>query len=64
MNGYGNHKEIGYRLRSGGVDVPVGAKPYTQFVRFDELQDAKAFIDAGRNPAGHTAYNMSTGEAA
>lgn len=60
MVGYGQHNQISYRLRSGGVDVPLGTAPYTQFVRFDELSDAKAFIDTGRHPEGLTVYDMAT----
>lgn len=60
MVGYLKHNDVSIRVRSGGFDVPVGAAPFKGFVVFEELADAKAFIDAGRNTAGHVVYDMQT----
>lgn len=61
MNSYLMHNGISIRLRSDVWDVPVGATvPYTQFTPFVELDDAKAFIDAGRVLGDHVVYDMTT----
>ena len=60
MMGYSMHGGLSIRHRSGAFDVPVGTAPYAQFVSFKRIEDAKAFIDSGRNPDGHVIYDMKT----
>jgi hypothetical protein len=63
MVGYYQHKDHSIRFRSGGFDVLIGSQaPYTQFVRFDTLDEAKHFIDNGRDDAGLPIYSVETQE--
>jgi hypothetical protein len=57
MVGYINHNTSTIRLRSGGFDVALDA---ARFVRFDDMEAAKAFIDAGLNTDGHIVFDMAT----
>lgn len=60
MNGYIKHGDTTIRLRSQGYDVLIGATPATEFVRFDSLDEAKAFIDAGRVVTNHAVYGLQS----
>jgi hypothetical protein len=61
MNGYITHGDTTIRLCSRGYDVLIGTvAPATQFVRFDNLDEAKAFIDGGRVVTTHTVYGLAT----
>jgi len=61
MTGYITHKNVTIRLRSGLYDVHVGDHaPYKQFTSFENLEEAKAFIDAGRVVTNQVVYWTET----
>ena len=60
MVGYSQHNSIGIRHRSSTFDVPLGTAPFTQFVNFGSLPEARAFIDAGRVVTDQVVYDMAT----
>ena len=61
MTGYITHKNVTIRLRSGLWDVHVGDHtPYKQFTSFEDLEQAKAFIDAGRVVTNQVVYWTET----
>jgi hypothetical protein len=61
MTGYITHKDVVIRLRSGLYDVHVGDHaPYKQFTSFEDLEKAKAFIDAGRIVTNQVVYWTET----
>jgi hypothetical protein len=61
MTGYITHKNVTIRFRSGLFDVHVGDHaPYKQFTSFEDLEQAKAFIDAGRVVTNQVVYWTET----
>ena len=61
MNAYINYKDVASRLRSGLYDVYVGDHtPYQPFTSFEDLDTAKAFIDAGRVVTNHVVYRIDS----
>ena len=61
MTGYTTHKDIVIRFRSNLFDVHVGDHaPYKQFTSFEDLEEAKAFIDAGRVVTNQVVYWTET----
>jgi len=60
MVSYSTHANIGIRHRSSTFDVPLGAAPCTAFVNFETLEQAKAFIDAGRVVTDQVVYDINT----
>jgi hypothetical protein len=60
MVGYSTHANISIRHRSSTFDVPLGAAPCTAFVNFETLEQAKAFIDAGRVVTDQVVYDINT----
>lgn len=57
MNGYINYNTNVIRLRSSSFDVSLGNG---SFVTFDTLDQAKAFVDGGRQVTDQVVYDMAT----